>query len=578
MGYDSQTLHMIFIIIFMLLSLQSTHLFIAGSVLNAAGDFNAHGLQQLYLRKDNDAGIENHIQKVAGEDESEEKGALIVEKFRALLGLKSFHIKSPSHSGSEYLSPSPSPSPIEFEAPAPAPVHAPVLHTHAHPHPPPHHSSPILAHHKTQKEDGDKDKVRTILIATSVSAGAAFLVCALGLFWVCKKHRKDRKKPTRIVSVYSKKGGTRSKVKNVSAQNSASKVSQNTGLDLFYLNSLGTDLEQQACYLKQSCETVNTSSNHSTPKFTLVEREESTRELLRIEYDNASSSSTKEITSVHEDVESIKYESESDGDGDGDGDGDKSSSGDKIIPLECHSSDEESFHSFGESLSSNVRLSNASAGSASETFDLFSPQESHIKPSLANSRDLPMPLATPELSSTQDSTLPTQSPQSPCNTKQKKQTFECSSDCLKSFKPPPPPPPPPPPCVTYFPSSTRIASKASCSFTLPNISSPRNSCSSSGSNRTPQRDLPSSPQIQTPPKPPQTPSCIPPPPLPPPFPKGINNSAKGPPPPPSQLPQFTPLGKDGAPLPKLKPLHWDKVRAAPDRSMVWDKMRSSSFE
>jgi hypothetical protein len=312
MGYDSQTLHMIFIIIFMLLSLQSTHLFIAGSVLNAAGDFNAHGLQQLYLRKDNDAGIENHIQKVAGEDENEEKGALIVEKFRALLGLKSFHIKSPSHSGSEYLSPSPSPSPIEFEAPAPAPVHVPVLHTHAHPHPPPHHSSPILAHHKTQKEDGDKDKVRTILIATFVSAGAAFLVCALGLFWVCKKHRKDRKKPTRIVSVYSKKGGTRSKVKNVSAQNSASKVSQNTGLDLFYLNSLGTDLEQQACYLKQSCETVNTSSNHSTPKFTLVEREESTRELLRIEYDNASSSSTKEITSVHEDVESIKYESESD--------------------------------------------------------------------------------------------------------------------------------------------------------------------------------------------------------------------------------------------------------------------------
>jgi hypothetical protein len=147
----------------------------------------------------------------------------------------------------------------------------------------------------------------------------------------------------------------------------------------------------------------------------------------------------------------------------------------------------------------------------------------------------------------------------------------------KRFKPPPtpPPPPPPPPCVTYIPSSTRIASKASCSLILSNISSPRNSYSSSGSSRTPQRDLPSSPQIQTPPKPPQTPSCIPfppPPPLPPPFPKGINNSAKGPPPP-SQLPQFTPLGKDGAPLPKLKPLHWDKVRAAPDRSMVkWDKL------
>ncbi len=107
-----------------------------------------------------------------------------------------------------------------------------------------------------------------------------------------------------------------------------------------------------------------------------------------------------------------------------------------------------------------------------------------------------MPLAIPKLSSTQDSTLPTQCPQSPRNTKQEKQTFECFSDCHKRFKPPPTPPPPP--CVTYIPSSTRIASKTSCSLILSNISSPRNSYSSLGSSRTPQRDLPSSPQIQTP--------------------------------------------------------------------------------
>ena len=324
MGYDSEILRMIFIIIFMLLSLQYTHIFVAGSVLNAAGDLNAHGL--LYLREDNGDRIENNIQKVSGEDENEEKGALIVEKFRALLGLKSFHIRSPSHRGSEHLSPSPSPSPSiepeEAPAPAPIPVHVPMLHIHAHPHPPSHRSSSIPPHHK--KQDGDRGRVRTILIATIVSAGAAFLVCALGLIWVCRKRRKDRKKPSRIASVYSKKGGTRSKLKNVSTQNSASKVSQNTGLDLFYLNSLGNDLEQQACYLKQTCENVNTSSNHSTPKFTLLEREESKQELLRIESDNASSSSTREITSVHEDNESIKYES----------DGGNSSSGDKIIPME----------------------------------------------------------------------------------------------------------------------------------------------------------------------------------------------------------------------------------------------------
>ncbi|XAR57662.1 hypothetical protein NMG60_11025903, partial [Bertholletia excelsa] len=82
--------------------------------------------------------------------------------------------------------------------------------------------------------------------------------------------------------------------------------------------------------------------------------------------------------------------------------------------------------------------------------------------------------------------------------------------------------------------------------------------------------------------PPKTPvGIIPPPPCPPSLflkGNGIGGPVKGPPPPPSQLPQFTQLGKDGAPLPKLKPLHWDKVRAAPDRSMVWDKLRSSSFE
>ncbi|KAF2307262.1 hypothetical protein GH714_025872 [Hevea brasiliensis] len=165
--------------------------------------------------------------------------------------------------------------------------------------------------------------------------------------------------------------------------------------------------------------------------------------------------------------------------------------------------------------------------------------------------------------------------------------------------------------------SIKITDKDSCSSPLPNLSSPRKSDSSSGSNQTPQNDLLSSPQkspktsralssIPSPPSPcpppfprgnsssakgPPPPPCPPPflqgnssakgpppPPCPPPFIKGNSSSTKGPPPPPSQLPQYEQLGKDGTPLPKLKPLHWDKVRAAPDRSMVWDKIRSSSFE
>lgn len=527
MGFGSEIPHMI-ITTFILISL------IACKVLNAAeDDFNGDR-------------IGYYIQKISGVDESEEKGAFIVEKFRALLGLKSFHRRNPSH-----MSPSPSPSPsptIEAEAPSPAPM----LHIHANPHHPSHRpSSNIPQHDKAQKENREKDRVRTILVSVILSAGAVFLFCALGLIWVCKKRRKQRKKPTRVISVYSKKGGTRGKLKNVSTQNSASKVSRNPGLDLFYLNSLGTDLEQQTC-LKQITEPVNnTSSYDSTHKCTLHEMEEPIQELVKIESDNASSSSTREITSVHEDAESITYES----------DGGNSSSGGKIIPIECHSSDDESFHSFGESLSwKNVRLSNASAGSLSEKSDIFmsTPQESQIKPSLPKSLDIEMP------------------PQS-----------SCSSDSQNSFKhpspppPQPPPPPPPPPRVAYFPSSssTTITAKASCSSTLPNLSPPRNSYSSSGSNRTPQRDTLSSPG--NPSKESQSQagtSHIPPPPCPPPFLQGNKNSAKGPPPPPFQLPRFTPLGKDGTPLAKLKPLHWDKVRAAPDRSMVWDKLRSSSFE
>lgn len=536
MGFCSEILHMI-IIIFILISL------IAGKVLNAAEDFNVHG-----------DGIGYYIQKVSGEDESQEKGALIVEKFRALMGLKSFHIRNPSHRSHENMAPSPSPYPtIEAEAEAPSPSPSPVLHIHANPHHPSHRSSSnIPQHDKAQKENGGKDRVRTILVAVILSAGAVFLVCGLGFIWLCKKRRKMRKKPTRILSVYSKKGGTRGKLKNVSTQNSASKVSRNPGLDLFYLNSLGKDLEQQTC-LKQITEPVNTSSYDSTPKCTMHEMEEPIQEHVKIDSENASSSSTREITSVHEDAESLIYES----------DGGNSSSEGKIIPIECHSSDDESFHSFGESLSwRNARLSNASAGSISEKSDILStPLESQIKSSLPKSLDIEMP------------------PQSPSYPKPEKQTVECSSDSQNSLKhpspPPPPPLPPPPPRVTCFPSSssTRITSKASCSFTLPNLSSPRNSFSSSGTNRTPQRDTPSSPG--NPPKPSQSqaPSHIPPPPCPPPF-----FSAKGPPPPPSQLPRFTPMGKDGTPLAKLKPLHWDKVRAAPDRSMVWDKLRSSSFE
>ncbi|KAJ7973342.1 Formin-like protein [Quillaja saponaria] len=553
MGYGSKILLMIFfiMILFMLLSLQSTHILIADNLSNAAKDIRIHGIQQMYFMKGSGYGIENQIEKVSGKDERNE--ASVVQKIRALLGLKSFHIRRPPTGDFPYVSPSPAPSPnIESEAPAPVLV----THIYAHPHPSPHHSHRIPQLHKAQHED--KERVKRVLVPVLVSAGVTIVISVLALFWVCKKFGNQRKKPNRPMLLYGKKGDTRGESKFVPAQNSACKVSSNSGLDHFYLDSL-VDIELHASG------DVNTLSNHSSPKCMLYEREEANQEVIISEFENASSSSTKEIMYVHEDVESIKYDS----------DGNDS-------PIESHSSDDESFHSLVNSHSSNVRLSNASAGSLSETSDILSPQMSKPKPSLANSTDLPVTLTNHDQCTAKISISHMQTTQSPSNPKQEELKVERSSDCQRKMRPPPSPPPPPPPPphhMTLCPSNSlcypsRVTSKASCSSTKPNLLSPRNSYSSSGSNRSTESELPASPVHNTT----ESLSRIPSPPCPPPFLTGNNYSLKTPPPPPSQLPHFIPLGKDGAPLPKLKPLHWDKVRSAPDRSMVWDKLRSSSFE
>nr|AXY97668.1 Formin-likey 2 family protein [Populus tomentosa] len=548
MGCAPQILHMIFIAtIFMLVLSQSAHLLISDASVDAQGCFKAPGLPRVDFVEESteDVNDEKRIEKVSGEDENEGKEALIVQKFRALLGLKSSKRRS---SSVEFVSPAPSPPPtIEAEPPAfaPAPAPAPKLPVHVHSYSPPHHNQQASPPHKIWREHEDKSRLETILVAVLGSIGAAFLFCVLGLIWFSGKFMEQRKKSARKTSKQRKRGRSREK-----------------------------DLEQQTTYLNRIPETVNTLSNHNTPKSTIHERQESKQELvMKSDSDNASSSSRREIKHVHDNLESVMYES----------DGGNSSSGDKIIPAECHSSDDESFHSFVDSRSSNARLSNASAGSLNDI--------SEISPSNAL-KIMPSPPPAPKNPNIQEETLvhdknfTTQSPSLP-------------------LPPPPPPPSPPltlaqrmciPPSSTSL-QSTRMASEASSSSTLPNLSPPRKPGASSGSNRTPRNDLPTSPQKS--PKPTGALLSIPPPPCPPPFRKGNNSSANGPPPPPcpppflkgnngsatgpppspsDQLSQYTPLGKDGAPLTKLKPLHWDKVRAAPDKSMVWDKIRSSSFE
>ncbi|GAV83939.1 FH2 domain-containing protein [Cephalotus follicularis] len=568
---------MMFLTIFLLLSLQNTHLLIVDASFDAVKDNKVTSLQQLYsLDKSRDR-TQNQIEKVSGEDENEQKEALIVKKFRDFLGLKTFRTTSPSSEDThEYVSPSPSPSPPAIDTEAPAPV----LPLHAHSHHPPPRSSPTPKNHKIQNDSTDKVRARRILIPALLSSGAFFAVCILGLICFCVRFKKNHKKSKKMVSVYRKKrSNNRGKSLNVNPQNSSSKVSLNPGLDLFYLNSLDMDLEQQQptpCF-KENPVIENPLSNHGTPNHRLPEKEEPNQESIRSESDNGSSPCTREIVSVDEDADSVKHESDDVGD---------SIYGDKIIPIDGLSSDNESFHSFYDSHSSGIRLSDASAGSLSDRSEVCSPIVPKKSPSpLSSLTNLPLPQATPDHISTSASNSQTHTLQSPYNKNGDNVTVNCSLDCQKKFALPPPPPPPPPPLapnLRIFPShstscSTRLTSQAPCSSTLRISSPPKNSHFSGGSIQDPLRKLPSPPQQLS--KPSQTAPVIPPPPFPPPFRKGGSNYSKGPPPPPpSQIPQYTPLGKDGAPLPKLKPLHWDKVRAAPDRSMVWDKLKSSSFE
>lgn len=521
----------IFIIVFIILSLVAS--------LQSSHKLRVHGLQE--------------VEKVSGEDDNVLKEGLILQKFRALLGLKRFKTQTWPFGGGDNedasLSPSPSPLPaIEVETPAPAP--APPFHLHPH-HPSPT-SNPNPHRHKIPKETSHQERVRRVLVPVVASGGAVFLVCALGLTWFCCKVKKHHKKPARKMSVLAKKGIMKGKSQYVGSQKSAKKVNLNPGLDLFYLNSLGIDLEQQTSCIKQ----VEDEKFITTANCALQERE-----AIKSESYNASGSSTREIKSVHEDVDSIKYDS----------DGGNSSSGDKVIPVECDSSDDESFHSFANSHSSNIRLSNASAASLSDPAEISSP-------TVANISQSHKPCST-NCTSNSALNFPNETQQTVCYHKEENVAARSSVNSHENFKPSPaaPPAPLPPPLPTIrglsqldsFSWAAKRASKASSSSTLPNLSSAKPSESSSTSNQTPQNDFPL-PQKSSP--------GIPPPPCPPPLPKPNNNSLKGPPSPPSLLPQFMPMGKDGSPLPKLKPLHWDKVRAVPDQSMVWDKLRSSSFE
>ncbi|OIT04095.1 PREDICTED: formin-like protein 11 [Nicotiana attenuata] len=513
-------LHFLFIITFILVSFCCTHILFGDVSLNATKYLTSiHGFKKLHYLHKNGDGKESESGKISGE-----KQVFIVEKFRTLLGLRNFNSRNGDFA---YISTSPSPSPSPSIAPeAPAPSPAPRIHRHSHRH---SHHNPFIPAGLGIKERRRKNNTSRVLAVVLVSAGISTALCAIALFFGCKKFRKQRKKTTRSVSLFSSEAGSVCRSRYASSQNSVKKVSSDPGPDLFYLDSLEVALESsEPICLKQNSVTEKIYSSENIANSTLSEKAEPEQEISVSKPDGDNKClSVGEIVCIYESADSVKCEI----------DDCNSSNGDKIVPEEAHSSDDELFHSLCNSRSSSTRLSNVSASSLIETSEFMPQDESKV---------------------------------SHCST---------SSSAHLSTPPLPPPPPPLPsfppqsPCRSTA-SSVKMKAKVLSHAPLHIESSTRNSDSSSGSNQSPENDLSQSPPNQANPA-----GAIPPPPRPPPFATGSSiNISKGPPPPPSLPFQHLAVGKDGSPLPKLKPLHWDKVRAASDRKTVWDKLRPSSFE
>ncbi|XP_020211094.1 formin-like protein 11 [Cajanus cajan] len=285
MGLGSEAHSMIFIITIMMFpSLQRANILTVDATLNAAGN-------------------ENHVKKISGMEENENKHTPIVENFKALFGLDRFNTRRPysSVSDSDFVSLSHSESPnTKTEAPSPR-----------------YHSHRNMPLNNIQQQDRGVAK-RTTLVAVLVPGGVAALICALACVCVCRKFRTQKKKPNRTIPLSSNNGRTKG-----TCQNSSSNVSFNPDPDLFYLTCL-----------KQTCDTQNSTSSHGSLNRTIYEKQVA----RQCDYASSTSSSTNEILSVHEDLE---YDG-----------GCKASYVEKTVTGEYRSSDNESFHSCVDSHSS----------------------------------------------------------------------------------------------------------------------------------------------------------------------------------------------------------------------------------
>lgn len=377
---------------------------------------------------------ENHVEKVSGGDEREEKDALILEKVRFLLGIKSFLAQTPSNGENEGPAPAPSPT---IESPAPAPVQP----VQVHPGRSSHRPNPVPPPPKNRKEESHRNaRFKRIVVAVSVSAAATLSLFSIGLIWVCRKVKRERKiSSATTVSVY---GGSER------GNGSMKKVSSDPGLEPFYLDSITAALEPpQAFPFKQNPEAVKISfSNENiSGSNNKGEGEGSEKGTVRSKPGDCCCSVGGEIVSVHDSGESTKTESDEC----------------KKIEVEADSSDDdESFHS------PNLRLSNASAGSLGDTTDFFSPQWSNVSHPSPPPPPPPMPTSNSQIFPIHSSSCSTASvsraiSSSTLLTSSVRRSSDSSSSGSsqtpkREFPPPPPNPPkpfvgiPPPPCPPPF--------------------------------------------------------------------------------------------------------------------------------
>ncbi|KAL3843944.1 hypothetical protein ACJIZ3_001347 [Penstemon smallii] len=396
MGHGS---HVFLMISIFLISFYCTHILTANSSLIA----------QEYLTRNQEA-IHNEKESKQGLE------ALILKKFRILLRLESYSTRKTRNGDDAYFSPSPSPSPLPCTGRG-APAHSPV---HQHAHPPWHHHHHHLlpqAHkiHNNSKEARDKRVTAAVL----ASVGVTSLLCAIGLFFGCRKFNKQRWRRRRRtktkVSIYRTEAGNNKGIsKFLTSQSSVKKVSSDPGPDLFYLDSLETALEPEKCCLKLNYDTGDSCSKQSTSNATVIEREEPISGSGRC-------SSLGGITPVHEISEEVY------------------TFVDKIIPSdEAHSSDDESFHSFCDSHSSELMLSNASAVSLSETSEIISEDVSNAAPSeISNSN----PILSPPSSQLQPRSSPPPPPTLPTPSTTRILPNISSLKAPAGIPPPPCPPP-----------------------------------------------------------------------------------------------------------------------------------------